>query len=297
MKKIALLLAAILMFTMVFVACSEETTTDNGETPIEARDFTAAELAIILSHLTDGLVDIPQWLDHEMPNERFEEFLFIEFIPGAVFVVEQGLMGQPHAVVLVQLPDDVDTSGIRQEILDNADPSMWICADADTLEVVIYGRFILFIMTDSDFTDYQAIIANANRYLPNGSLLEDLVDNFEETPPELCDECGYEWCVCPCPECGYDIFECICPCCCDIPCPEDCEDFCCNCECDMYCDATCECEWCFFIDCDCDENCDATCECEYCFFVDCDCDDDCDDDCDCEHCWTNWTLFSNPLAR
>jgi len=272
MKKIALLLAIILMLTMAFVACTEDTTTTEGGGSTESRIFTVDELEIILAHLTANLVDFPQWHD-AVTEDRFEGLVFIEYIPGTLGVSEMAFMAQPHAIVLLQLPDGVSASQVRQNILNNADPSMWICVEADVLEVVSYGRFVLMVMTDSDAADYQAILANAARYLSNGTLLESLVNNFTPPVADVCDDCGYEWCVCPCPDCGYDIFECQCG-----------MDYT-PCECANSDDENCTCEWgCWCHPCACDEA-DDDCSCLDCWCHHVHVPGCCEDDaCDCDYC-------------
>jgi len=188
MKKFSLIIAIILTCTLVFVACDTNGTAsndnngngyengengsdypngENGEIDWDDLDGNPdPELLALIHELLEGVEDAPEpplW-ESELRERNFEEVLFIDYIPGARGVISQPMVGAiPHAVVLLELPEDVDSVAVAAEIYDAADPTKWICVAAEKIGVFARGDFVVMVMSWETVVD--GIEANLDEVL------------------------------------------------------------------------------------------------------------------------------------
>ena len=56
-------------------------------------------------------------------------------------------------MVIFRLPDGADAEAFASDIKENADPAKWICVCADSVQTVVSGNTVMFIMSDAASAD------------------------------------------------------------------------------------------------------------------------------------------------
>lgn len=65
---------------------------------------------------------------------------------------------QAYSLVLLRLKDAADAQTVADAMLANMDPAKWVCVMADKERVVTFDDKVLFVMTNSELTDIDAMI-------------------------------------------------------------------------------------------------------------------------------------------
>lgn len=66
---------------------------------------------------------------------------------------------QAYTLVLLRVKDAADAQTVADAMLENMDPARWVCVMADKMRVATFDDKVLFVMTDSELTDIDALFA------------------------------------------------------------------------------------------------------------------------------------------
>ena len=61
--------------------------------------------------------------------------------------------------MLLRLKDEADAQTIADAVLDNVQMNKWVCTMADKARVATFGDKILFVMSNSELADADALMA------------------------------------------------------------------------------------------------------------------------------------------
>lgn len=64
---------------------------------------------------------------------------------------------QAYTLVLLRVKNADDTQTVADAMLENMDPARWVCVMADKMRVATFDDKVLFVMTDSELTDIDAL--------------------------------------------------------------------------------------------------------------------------------------------
>lgn len=64
---------------------------------------------------------------------------------------------QAYTLVLLRVKDPADAQTVADTMLENMDPARWVCVMADKMRVATFDDKVLFVMTDSELTDIDAL--------------------------------------------------------------------------------------------------------------------------------------------
>ncbi len=75
-------------------------------------------------------------------------------------VLSESLTGsQAYSLVLLRVKDKADAQTIADAVLNNIQMNKWVCTMADKARVATFGDKVLFVMTNSELTDVDALMA------------------------------------------------------------------------------------------------------------------------------------------
>lgn len=66
---------------------------------------------------------------------------------------------QAYTLVLLRVKDAANAQTVADTMLDKMDPARWVCVMADKMRVATFDDKVLFVMTDSELTDIDALFA------------------------------------------------------------------------------------------------------------------------------------------
>lgn len=66
---------------------------------------------------------------------------------------------QAYTLVLLRVKNAADAQTVADAMLDKMDPARWVCVMADKMRVATFDDKVLFVMTDSELTDIDALFA------------------------------------------------------------------------------------------------------------------------------------------
>ena len=74
-------------------------------------------------------------------------------------VYSESLTGsQAYSLVLLRVKDEANAQTIADAVLDNVQMNKWVCVMADKARVATFGDKVLFVMTNSELTDADALM-------------------------------------------------------------------------------------------------------------------------------------------
>ena len=74
-------------------------------------------------------------------------------------VYSESLTGsQAYSLVLLLVKDEANAQTIADAVLDNVQMNKWVCVMADKARVATFGDKVLFVMTNSELTDVDALM-------------------------------------------------------------------------------------------------------------------------------------------
>jgi hypothetical protein len=76
-----------------------------------------------------------------------------------VYLSEPMMSSVAYSAIYVRTNDSADAEAIRDEIMENVDPSKWICVTAEKESAVILGKDVFFVMGAPETVD--AVMENA----------------------------------------------------------------------------------------------------------------------------------------
>lgn len=75
-------------------------------------------------------------------------------------VLSESMTGsQAYSLVLLRVKDEADAQTIADAVLDNVQMSKWVCTMADKARVATFGDKVLFVMSNSELADADALMA------------------------------------------------------------------------------------------------------------------------------------------
>lgn len=75
-------------------------------------------------------------------------------------VLSESMTGsQAYSLVLLRVKDEADAQTIADAVLDNVQMNKWVCTMADKARVATFGDKVLFVMSNSELTDADALMA------------------------------------------------------------------------------------------------------------------------------------------
>lgn len=74
-------------------------------------------------------------------------------------VLSESMTGsQAYSMVLLRVKDEADAQTIADAVLNNVQMNKWVCTMADKARVVTFGDKVLFVMSNSELADVDALI-------------------------------------------------------------------------------------------------------------------------------------------
>lgn len=74
-------------------------------------------------------------------------------------VLSESMTGsQAYSMVLLRVKDEADAQVIADAVLNNVQMNKWVCTMADKARVVTFGDKVLFVMSNSELADVDALI-------------------------------------------------------------------------------------------------------------------------------------------
>lgn len=117
-----------------------------------------------MAQLLSGIDALPFSETIELTRANFDQYTFIEYIPGMTGVVSQaGLAAIPHAVVLLRLPEHANAQAVAAQIQSAVNPARWICVEAEAARAIARGNYVVFAMSLNEVV--QAVAANAENLM------------------------------------------------------------------------------------------------------------------------------------
>lgn len=75
-------------------------------------------------------------------------------------VLSESMTGsQAYSLVLLRVKDEADAQTIADAVLDNVQMNKWVCTTADKARVATFGDKVLFVMSNSELADADALMA------------------------------------------------------------------------------------------------------------------------------------------
>lgn len=74
-------------------------------------------------------------------------------------VLSESMTGsQAYSMVLLRVKDEADAQTIADAVLNNVQMNKWVCTMADKARIVTFGDKVLFVMSNSELADVDALI-------------------------------------------------------------------------------------------------------------------------------------------
>ena len=159
MKKIALILAAILAVGALLVSCAKDEPKDDNKVQDdgakEAVVLTLEELQAATAKIYEKCPlpfmygDFPQ----EMINaESIEYYTGIkEFDTFAAVNVSESMLGsQAYSLVMASVKADQDVQAVADAMINGINMRKWMCVGADTIRTVVSGNTVMLVMIDTN---------------------------------------------------------------------------------------------------------------------------------------------------
>lgn len=176
MKKIIILLAALLAVSVLLVSCAkDETVTPNeqeqtennetvtpnepetpveDETPVEPEAPAASGLQAVVDAIYEKY-PVP-FMAGTIPAEMINADSYAYYTGLAddsqvaeVLVSESMIGAQAYSLVLVNVKEGEDVNAVADAMLGGIDQRKWMCVEADLIRTVTHGNTVMLIMIDS----------------------------------------------------------------------------------------------------------------------------------------------------
>lgn len=136
-------------------------TPEEGETPTADAELSAmvddlyAAYPVELMMMTTSAVDLSDesWLTYNT-GLTAEQGALVD-----AGVLSESMTGsQAYSLVLLRVKDEADAQTIADAVLTNVQMNKWVCTMADKARVVTFGDKVLFVMSNSELADVDALI-------------------------------------------------------------------------------------------------------------------------------------------
>lgn len=180
MKKLFLILAAIVMSCSLLISCAsdkpEEELENNNvvietpetpdeevetpdETPVETPDETPVEGSVLEGYVASIIEKSPvQFMGGIVPFDLAnDEYNMITYYTGLadasavedIAIYESMIGSQAFSLVLVDVKDDAVASDVATQMHNGIDTRKWMCVGADQIRTVVSGDTVMLIMLDT----------------------------------------------------------------------------------------------------------------------------------------------------
>jgi len=136
-------------------------TTEEGQTPTADAELSAmvddlyAAYPVELMMMTTSAVDLSDesWLTYNT-GLTAEQGALVD-----AGVLSESMTGsQAYSLVLLRVKDEADAQTIADAVLNNVQMNKWVCTMADKARVVTFRDKVLFVMSNSELADVDALI-------------------------------------------------------------------------------------------------------------------------------------------
>ena len=136
-------------------------TPEEGETPTADAELSAmvddlyAAYPVELMMMTTSAVDLSDesWLTYNT-GLTAEQGTLVD-----AGVLSESMTGsQAYSLVLLRVKDEADAQTIADAVLNNVQMNKWVCTMADKARVVTFDDKVLFVMSNSELADVDALI-------------------------------------------------------------------------------------------------------------------------------------------
>lgn len=154
MKKIALILAAVLMMGAM-TACGGNTTESTPAAAATAPEGTCGDLmAKVYENVTVELSLMTETTETALADD--EMFVYLTALQSKDGVVDAAvstpMMGsQAYHVVMVRAESNEKAAEMAQYMYDNSDMARWVCVCATEKQAVVCGDLAFFVMLDPQY--------------------------------------------------------------------------------------------------------------------------------------------------
>ena len=142
---------------------------DEG-TPEGSAPQTEAEPDAELAALVDSIYEVypveimmPQTRAIDLAEESWLKYnAGLTLDEGALVdagVLSESLTGsQAYSLVLLRVKDEADAQAVADAVLENVQMNKWVCVMADKARVATFGDKVLFVMSNTELTDADALM-------------------------------------------------------------------------------------------------------------------------------------------
>ncbi|MDD3429404.1 MAG: hypothetical protein PHG02_05300 [Oscillospiraceae bacterium] len=166
MKKITILLAMMLAFSVMATACGNNSSASSSGSSSAGASSTVSSSTAGTETLTESLPDIMKkvydgvdmdimLIEDEITEEDSDYHLRMTRDKyEEAYISQAGMSAQAHSVVLVRTKPGTDMEAFCEELMKNGDlPQKWICAEAENVQTAYVGDVAILIMTYNDYAD------------------------------------------------------------------------------------------------------------------------------------------------
>ncbi|MBR6632813.1 MAG: hypothetical protein IKL05_00750 [Clostridia bacterium] len=177
MKKLIIILAALLAVSVLLVSCAKETIDEGAATPNEVvtpedETVTPDDEVVEGDEIVEDVVPEASGLQATVdaiyekypvpfmagtiPAEMINDDSFAYYTGMAdsskvdeVLVSESMIGAQAYSLVLVTVKDGEDVNAVADAMINGIDQRKWMCVEADLIRTVTHGNTVMLVMIDS----------------------------------------------------------------------------------------------------------------------------------------------------
>lgn len=160
-KKIGISAVVLVLSMTVLSGCGRTSDRSSDEVMTEAADASdmvhlesAEEVSAFMDEVYGGVADelLPMSItttELDLNDEDLIEYqtglINLNGIEG-VYLSESMMSSTPYSAIYIRTNEEADTEVLRQQLMDNVNPSKWICVTAEKQYAVILGNDVFFVM-------------------------------------------------------------------------------------------------------------------------------------------------------
>lgn len=160
-NKIGIAVVTLVLSMSILTGCGSEGDRSSDEVTTEAADSagmvhleSAEEVSAFMDEVYGGVAEELLPMEISTTELDLNDEDLIEYQTGlinlngieGVYLSESMMTSTPYSAIYIRTNDEADTTAIRQQLMDNVNPSKWICVTAEKQYAVILGNDIFFVM-------------------------------------------------------------------------------------------------------------------------------------------------------
>lgn len=160
-NKIGIAVVTLVLSMSILTGCGSEGDRSSDEVKTEAADSagmvhleSAEEVSAFMDEVYGGVAEELLPMEISTTELDLNDEDLIEYQTGlinlngieGVYLSESMMTSTPYSAIYIRTNDEADTTAIRQQLMDNVNPSKWICVTAEKQYAVILGNDIFFVM-------------------------------------------------------------------------------------------------------------------------------------------------------